>query len=151
MISASTLSVADLLWVFDCGSWYTTPLWEGEVRICSFHSTPTQKTFGIVLYINSVTSLETCFTCRSKDCQKDLNIQRLGQTTPLKLWRKHGRHCRTSKKEMLCSLSQILLWNVQALHRRSCTCQTLFSERYLNLIMQWWYNPFYTLKCGFTS
>lgn len=86
----------------------------------------------LLSYINSVTDQETyTFSiCRSKDYQRGLNIQISGQTTHFKLWRKHGRHCRTSKKATLCSHSQIVLSNVLEHLRRSCISQMLISERY---------------------
>lgn len=120
----------DLLWVLDCGSWFTTPLWKGKVQLGSFNSTYCIPSKHLPLYVNSMTPQETLLICRLKDFQKDLNIQKSGQTTLSKLWRKHGKHCRTSKRATLCSLSQILLWNVLELHRRSCTYLMPFSERF---------------------
>lgn len=86
------------------------------------------------------------FTCRSKDSQRGLSTQKLALTTLSKLWRKRGKHCRISKRAMLCSLSQILLWNVLERHKRSCTCQTPTSGRYLNL---WDLFKRQKIKCDF--
>lgn len=122
----------DLVWIFDCGAWFRAPLWEGEITGVFFHLFNQPLPIYILRDLYSY-FFAVVFTCRSKDSQRGLSTQKLALTTLSKLWRKRGKHCRISKRAMLCSLSQILLWNVLERHKRSCTCQTPTSGRYLNL------------------